>query len=269
MKANLDVLLCLTGMLCRQGLIYRAEWVFGVFRGYLFLWIQVAIWRALLEQGGLPSGSPVSLADMVTYLTAVSVLQTATYSSVARDMEDRLRTGDIVGDLLRPTPFPVLVVGRSLGQAAASLVQRAAPVLLLAHLTWGLKPPSTLTGAVIGLLAVILAVAMAYAIAYLLGILGFWVWTTQHFEWLIDGVIRILSGAAIPFWFFPSWLQAIAQVLPFHVLSYTPIALYLGRMAPSEVAVQVATGAGWTLALWAFAWSLWRRALRQIVYQGG
>ena len=122
----------------------------------------------------------VSAANMVTYLVVVRVVSTVAASTVSGEMESRLRTGDIADDLLRPTGFGLLVFGRSLGQMAASLLNQTLPVAILAQLFWGLQLPASFSGFLAACAAVAVAVLISYAIAYLLGILGFWVWTTEH-----------------------------------------------------------------------------------------
>lgn len=174
----------------RQGVTYRLEWLFGIFSGVLALWVQVAVWEVLLGRGGAAaSGSPVTAANMVTYLVAVSVVSTIVNGDVSQEMESRLRTGDIVGDLLRPAGFPLLVLGRSLGQTAAGLISRTAPVAIVAQLVWGLQLPASISGFLAAVGAVAVGVMISYAIAYLLGMLGFWVWSTEHFEWLFGALV--------------------------------------------------------------------------------
>ncbi len=254
----------------RQGVTYRLEWLFGIFSGVLALWVQVAVWEVLLGGGGAAAaGSPVTAANMVTYLVAVSVVSTIVNGDVSQEMESRLRTGDIVGDLLRPAGFPLMVLGRSLGQTAAGLLSRTAPVAIVAQLIWGLQLPASLSGFLAALGAVAVGVMISYAIAYLLGMLGFWVWSTEHFEWLFGALVQILSGAVVPFWFLPGWLQAIGSALPFHMLGYTPVALYLGKLSAGESARLIGIGCAWAAALWALAWLCWQRAITRLVIQGG
>jgi ABC-2 type transport system permease protein len=260
----------LASMMFRRGVTYRLEWLFGIFYGLLVLWVQVAVWRALLGSGvAAASASPVTAAQMVTYLVVARVVVAIVNGNVARDMEARLRSGDIVNDLLRPTGFPTLVLGRSLGQTAAGLLNRAIPVAILAHLIWGLQPPASLTALLACVCTVVVGTVISYAIAYLLGVLGFWVWTTEHFEWLVGALIQVLSGAAVPYWFLPDWLRAIAGALPFHMLGYTAVALYLGKLPPGEATQLVATGCLWAAGLWALAWFWWQRAVARLVIQGG
>lgn len=270
MATNARVLLRLARVIFRQGVTYRLEWLFGILSGFLALWIQVAVWKVLLGASGpAAAGSPVSAATMVTYLVVVSVVSTIVNCTVSGEMESRLRTGDIADDLLRPTGFGLLVLGRSLGQMAAGLLNRTLPVAILAQLAWGLQLPASFPAFLATCGAVVVAVLISYAIAYLLGILGFWVWTTEHFEWLLGAFVQVLSGAIIPFWFLPGWLQAVAGVLPFQMQGYTPVALYLGKLPAPAAARLIVVGCVWAVGLWALVAVCWQRAMARLVIQGG
>jgi ABC-type uncharacterized transport system permease subunit len=270
MAATIRTLTQLAAMMFRRGVTYRAEWLFGIFYGLLVVWIQVAVWRALLGQGGAAAaGSPVTAADMVTYLVLARVVAAIVRTGMARDMEGRLRTGDIVHDLLRPTGFPAMVLGRSLGQMAAGLLNQTLPVALLAHAIWGLQPPASPPALAAAVLTVVVAAVISYALAFLLGILGFWVWTTEHFEWLLGAVVAVLSGAAVPYWFLPDWLRVAGSALPFHMMGYTPVALYMGKLAAGEAAALLGVGCVWAVGLWALVLVVWQRAVARLVVQGG
>lgn len=270
-STGLRTMVCIGQMMLRRGLTYRIEWLFGVLQGLIYLWVQVAIWQALLGGQAATSadGTTVTASDMVTYVAIATVLRSLVRAGISWDMEGRLRNGDIVGDLVRPASFPFIVIGRSLGETAASLLQRTFPALVLAQLIWGLKPPASLEAALACVIATLIGVALAYALDYLLGILGFWVWSVQHFEWLLGTLIRVLSGAMIPYWFLPDWLRAIGQALPFHVMGYTPVGLYLGKVSPTETWLLFASALVWTVGLWVLAVFSWRRAIQRLVVQGG
>ena len=71
-------------MSVRRALTYRAEWLFGVLRQVAALWIQLAIWRALLANGVADTGAgTITLADMVTYLIVVNVVMAVVHQRLS------------------------------------------------------------------------------------------------------------------------------------------------------------------------------------------
>lgn len=272
MAINARTFLNIAAMIFRRGTAYRVEWIFGVFQSFLYLWVQIAVWQALLTHSNVTATGttgPVTMADMVTYLILVNLARTITREQVAYEMEGRLRTGDIVHDLLKPVGFPVVVMGRSLGQMCAGLLSRTLPSIVLAAAIWGIQAPVSVVAALGFVAAVAIGVAVNYALGYLFGILGFYTWSTEHFQWILNAFFDIVSGAVIPFWFLPGWVRAIGNVLPFHTLAYTPVAIYLGKVPASEAWALLGCGALWAAALWAVARWWWAKAVRRIVLQGG
>jgi ABC-2 type transport system permease protein len=79
----------------------------------------------------------------------------------------------------------------------------------------------------------------------------------------------VLSGAVIPFWFLPGWLQAVGGVLPFQMQGYTPVALYLGKLSAQDAARFIAVGCAWAVGLWLLVAVCWQRAMARLVIQGG
>ncbi len=261
----------MTGMLFRRTLTSRWVWLLGVLDGLIILGVQYALWRALLPLSrptppGLPSVTP---DVMVTYALLALTIGTLTRGRIARDIEDRLRKGEIVYDLLRPTGLPTIVMSRSFGSALADLVLQIVPVACIASFVWSLAAPASFGAVLLALLCALIGIVISYAIDFALGVLGFRVWTTEHFEWVVHMIRAVLSGAIVPFWFLSETVQGIASVLPFHMLGYTPIAIYLGRIEAGQAVFLILTGALWAVGLVLGAALMWRHAVRELTIQGG
>ena len=210
-------------MSVRRALTYRAEWLFGVLRQVAALWIQLAIWRALLANGVADTGAgTITLADMVTYLIVVNVVMAVVHQRLSYDVEARLRNGTIALDLLKPVGLAVIALGRSLGESSSAFVSRLLPALLVVALIWGIQLPASAAAAVGFVAAILVGACIAYALGFLLATLGFRVWSTEHFEWLLGLFVRVVSGAVIPFWFLPDWVKRVGELLPFHMMGFTP-----------------------------------------------
>jgi ABC-type uncharacterized transport system permease subunit len=82
-------------------------------------------------------------------------------------------------------------------------------------------------------------------------------------------VSQFLSGALLPLWFMSRPLRLVSQVLPFQAVTYTPTAIYLGRLTGTRVLSGVALEAGWVVVLWLATRLVWSRAVHRVVVQGG
>ena len=184
----------------RRGLAYRLNTLLRVVGTLAYLVIQVAIWRALLGHGavaGVTQQQMVSYAILSTCITAVRL-----NSTITRTVDERLNTGNIAIDLIKPLRYPLYLAADGLGSAAYQALFTTLPTLVIAGVAFGFQPPASGVAFLAFLASVALALALSFAIGYLIALCAFWVLTTFHFEWTINTLIKVFSGRFLPFWFF-------------------------------------------------------------------
>ena len=250
-----------------RSLAYRANVYLRVVGSLVTILIQVAIWRSLLGHGAVAG---VGLAEMVTYAILSTCVGMAMLSGqTLRTVDQRLRTGDIAVDLIKPVSYPLYLAADGLGSIAFQGLFTVLPTLGIAALFFGLQPPASGAHFLAFVVALLLATGISFAIGYLTALLAFWLLTAFVFEWSIGALVQVFGGAFLPLWFFPPWLAEIAAWLPFRYLYFVPVAVYLGRIPVAELAGTLALGIVWLAALLALAGWLWDRSTRRLVFQGG
>jgi ABC-type uncharacterized transport system permease subunit len=100
-------------------------------------------------------------------------------------------------------------------------------------------------------------------------ILAFWTFSAVGIIYARRAAVDLLAGSIIPLALFPDWLRAVALVLPFQSLAYTPISIYLGRISGAAICWGILTQLGWAAALAILTRLVWLRALRRLTIQGG
>ncbi|MCF3165776.1 ABC-2 family transporter protein [Streptomyces violaceoruber] len=227
----------------------------------LYYWL----WIALYASDGGDAAQICSYSAMAILLSRVR--WTARYYS-REAVPARIREGTIAYWFVRPLDPPQYYFLRGIGEAGLG-----ASVALLGYLVClavgVVQPPD---GVLVGL-ASLAAVALGQCILYYLGLLldltCFWLVTNDSVKHIYVFVQDLLSGALLPLWLFPGWLEALADVLPFKAAIYQPLALYVGR-APLESAVGLFTiQILWLGALAVLTRFLWRRASLRVMVQGG
>jgi viologen exporter family transport system permease protein len=68
---------------------------------------------------------------------------------------------------------------------------------------------------------------------------------------------------------FPGPVRIIADVLPFQATTYTPVAIYVGRVHGATALGALGVQALWIVLLIYSSWAMWQRALHRVVVQGG
>lgn len=224
------------------------------------------VWRAIYTGHRDPvAGADVQTAVgyVVLGLTIAGVLHTSPFWSI----ESRVREGLIGIDLLRPIGLLIQNLAVQAGYVIAALPMVAVG-LATGLLVGGLVPPAGV-GAALGFAAsLVLAFAVSQLTTLLMSLSSFWTFEVGGLTMAFYVVRTFLSGAVLPLWFMPHWLQVVAGVLPFQAAGYTPLAIYFGR-PPGGLAVALAVQALWIVVLGALCVLLWRRAGRRVVVQGG
>ena len=242
---------------------YRFEifvWLFGPLLQMVLL---ATVWNAVYS--GRSSVDGVSITVMTTYVTMSTIHGFITHDDMDEWVHERVDTGAIGMDLLRPIPF----VEQALWGSVAQLVMKLpmiAVTLPVGALLSGLAPPAA-PGTY--LLSALLAWLVNLCVYLVLSSFVFWTVQVGGVNFLYYVVSGFLSGALVPLWFMPDWLAAALSWLPFQATVYTPASIYVGQLSGSDAWQAIGVQALWLLPLGAGASLLWRKAIRRTVVQGG
>ena len=103
----------------------------------------------------------------------------------------------------------------------------------------------------------------------IMGMTAFWTKTDFHVSWIVGAFMTVFAGSAIPLWFFPAPLKAVADCLPFKYMIFEPLNIFLGKTTFEQAILVLIMQAGWTLVLFFAGRVIWRYARRVITIQGG
>lgn len=249
-----------------QSMAYRSEVWLRILANIVGIFIQVAIWTAIL---GNSAASGIHLKDMITYVVINTCISTVLLDGLFRAVDSKLRTGNIAGDLIRPISFPLSIASDQLGQALFRFLFTVIPTIIISVLFFGVEAPASSTDAFSFIVALIVAMAVSFAIGYLIALLAFWFLATLHFEWTLGGLITVFSGSILPLWFFsPRWAD-VAYALPFQYLGFVPAAVYMGKFSTEHLIFTLVEGLLWAMGLLSLTRLLWWRAMKRLIVQGG
>ncbi|UVI32775.1 ABC transporter permease [Paenibacillus spongiae] len=254
-----------------NGLQYRSAALAGIATQFFWGFIIIMVFEAFYGQ--LAGSAPISLKQLITYIW----LQQSFLAFIMlwfRDNElfQLITTGNIAYELCRPSDLYGFWYAKLLAQRLASAMLRSLPILIVAFFLpqpyrLSLPPdPSTLLLFVITL---ILGLFVLVSISMLIYISVF-VTMSPVGSLLMFGVIgEFFAGMVIPIPLMPTWLQQIANLLPFHLAADFPFRVYSGHIPKEEALTGIITQLIWLAALVGFGSIAMRRALRRVVVQGG
>ncbi|MGM0880158.1 MAG: ABC transporter permease [Bacillota bacterium] len=254
-----------------NGMQYRAAALAGMatqlFFGLIFIMVFVAFYSQSSGQ------APISLKDLVTYVWLQQIFL-AFIMLWFRDNEifQLITSGNIAYELCRPCSIYSFWYAKLLAQRLSSAVLRCFPILAVTFVLpepYRMSLPPSTSALVLFLVTLILGLLVIVAISMLIYISVFWTMSPTGSTLMISVAGEFLAGMIIPVPLMPIWLQKIAYVLPFRWTTDFPFRVYSGHIPQIEALWGILVQLLWLAVLIGIGqWSL-RRALRQVVVQGG
>lgn len=247
---------------------YRlANWT-GVAVNFFFLVVHAQVllgfFRARADAGGW------SADDAVLYFAASEslLMVVGIFPDWRLNLAERVRSGEIVTDLVRPVTLFWRDIAERYGTGAYYLLTRAPAVFACGWLVYGLLPPLRWELALFPL-SLALAMAVCQSMWFLASSAAFW---RDNASGELSAVLFIntfLGGVFVPIDFYPPLMRLATDVLPFRATLYTPVAILTGKLTGGALAFGIAHQAAWVVLLAMGAGLLESRGLRRIAIQGG
>ena len=248
---------------------YRFNALTGIVFDLIGIAVPLLVWNALFHANG---GMPVqgkTLSDLMTYTIIARAATLFVSTGLADDISDRVHSGSIILDFMKPQSPLMGFVGRSLGNSLYSVAFRGLPLLALALFVPGMQPPFSLYHFVFFLFALALGFVLDSLLQMIFGMVAFWQIDVGIIGWFTSVFYMLLSGSVVPLWFLPDWLKAVAGWLPFQAAYYLPVTLYMGHVPLAGVGAVFLTQLGWIAALLLLQRLIWRFCVRRVVIAGG
>lgn len=245
--------------------IYRSYMVLGIVSILIQLFLQRTIWSAVY--GSRETVNGISSETLLVYITISSLHLLAFDNGIAFEVGERIETGQIAMDMIRPFGFLKQMIALQVGSTIgfAPIIAIAIPAAMLIG---SLRVPTATN-----LLAYLAAFVLAYAVMtltwLLVGLGGFWLISISGLRATLSVISGLLSGAVVPLWFMPGWMRGIVEVLPFQAMAFLPASIFSGQVRGIDVIRPLVIQVVWIVLLVVAVQFVWQRAQRKLVIQGG
>jgi ABC-2 type transport system permease protein len=235
--------------------------VFGFLRCYVLLAVAAGA-------GGAAAGyQPAQLATYVWFGQGLlAVVMLGGWS----DLADRIRTGEIATDLLRPIHPVALYLATDLGRAGHAALFRFLPPVLVGLLLFDLYLPARAGSWPLFAASAGLGVVVCFGCRYLVNATAYWLLDIRGVSraWLVAA--SVLGGLYFPLRFLPDPVAAALYLgTPFPAIIQIPMDVLVERDPPAVQAGMVGVQAVWAGLVLAACREVQRRAERKLVIQGG
>ena len=251
----------------QQALAYRGTAIFTVL--ILFLWIGIlfSFWSSAYD--GRDDIAGYTHRDMRTYILLAYAINALVGWRVGRAMMSRIRTGEIVIDMIRPLNYRTTQLANAVGNGIVEGFVSFGIAVGLGLVFFDIRPPDSATAGTIFVASVMMGFVTKVLVIFLVTLLTFWTLQGVGLMWAQQAVIAILSGTLVPLALLPGWIRLIAEVLPLRGIVATPVAIYLGTSSGYGMLGLLALQAAWLALLWWVTDKAWIKAFRAVEIQGG
>jgi ABC-2 type transport system permease protein len=261
-------LAALAGAGFRRFATYRQATVAGAFTNTVFGFMRCYVLLSLADAAGRVAG--YDRAQLATFVFAGQGMIAVVNFWGAADLADRVRTGDITADLLRPLDLMVSYLAADLGRAAYALLTRFVAPVLVGMLVFDFYLPANPWTYPLFAVSMLLAVLVCSVCRYLVNLTAFWLLDIRGARQLWVVASGAGSGLSFPLPLLPDWLATGLWLLtPFPALMQAPLDVLVERGGTGHAGLLIAGQLGWLAVIVGVARLVQRRAFRRLVIQGG
>jgi ABC-2 type transport system permease protein len=247
---------------------YRQATVAAATTNSMFGFLRIYVLLSVTGATGLAAG--YGAEQLATYVWVGQGLIGVVMFWGWSDLSERVRSGDIVTDLLRPIHPVVSYLATDLGRATHAVASRFVPPVLLGAIFFDLYAPTRAATYPVFVLSTLLATVACFGCRYLVNATSYWLLDIRGVLIMWTFTSGILSGLYFPLRFLPDWLATTLWLAtPFPSILQTPLDVIVERDALPAQLGYVGLQAAWAVALLLACRAVQARAERRLVIQGG
>lgn len=237
-------------------------------RDFLLIYCTYALWSALFTHGmGYAGATRLQVLIYGVYGAVVTVF--VTREGCQTYIAQRIRTGTVDGDIVKPMNLHGYMLMRDLAQKFSKFVLFTLPTLVIFSLVVRLFFVPHLLNFGMFLVSALLAYGVLFSINFLFGMLCFYTLSIENISFCYTAVISFLAGQMVPLWLFPDWAQRIVNILPFRYIFDVPMSIYIGRLSRSQALETLGIQLFWVVTLTILCRLVWHGIRKNVISQGG
>jgi ABC-2 type transport system permease protein len=262
------VLAALAGAEFRRYLTYRQATLAGAFTNTVFGFMRCYILLSVASVTGQMAG--YAPGQLVTFVWVGQGLLAVVNNWGQPELPERVRTGQVVSDLLRPVDLMAGFLAAETGRAAHAMVTRFVVPVATGLIFFDFYLPEHAVTYVLFLVSTLLGVLVCAACRYLVSLTSFWLLDIRGAQMLWVVASGAGSGLYFPLPVLPDWLLVTVWVAtPFPSLLQAPLDVLVERGGTGHGLLLMAAQVAWLAVTVGLGRVVQRRALRRLVVQGG
>ena len=251
----------------RRWTAYRAATVSGIVTNSFFGAVRALIFIALYHARGEIAG--YDLTDAITFVALGQGILMVIYLWGWWEVADTIKTGGVVTDLSRPYDYYAYWLARDMGRAVYHLIARGITSFVVIALIFGARFPASFGQWLLFALSLSIGTVTSFAFRFIVNISAFWLLDVRGVGGAASIAASLFSGFEVPLVYFPGWLRAISDILPFRGMMQTPADIFLNHLTGAGAFGALAVQLLWAATLILAGRVMIVAATRKVVVQGG
>lgn len=248
-------------------LAYRVNYYSGIIIYAINIGAYYYLWKAIY--GSQETLQGFTLAQMTTYVAVSWMARAFYFNNLDREIANDIRDGSIAMQLIRPYSYLLVKMMQGFGEGLFRMLLFMVPGMVIVCLIFPVTLPSDPATWGVYLVMLLFSFLINSQINILTGLFAFFVENNEGMMRMKRVLVDLFSGVLIPVAFFPGWMEAVMQWLPFQAITYLPSAVFTGRTPLSEAFGLMGLQALWFVLLLVPIWFTWRAARKRLFVQGG
>ncbi len=222
----------------------------------------VTVLTAYVYWGNGRSLDQHAILTYIVYMPFVAVFLNVGFCTIY--VSEWVRTGELSNYLVKPVSLQKYILTLTLAGKASNFLQTIVPtiaIVMLLVIGTQIQLPRLANIATFVLL-VPLVFMLSFMLDLALSYVAFWltdVWSLGHFK---NFMLGFLGGSLLPLDIYPTWMQTIAQLLPFQYIFYIPIKVLMGK--PTQpLLLTLGILCGWIVVLYVIVQLLYAKGKRR------
>lgn len=253
------------------GMQYRMASLSAITTQVVWGLMECLAWRALQDSNA--AAFPMEFDAIVSYmwLKEAFLVLFSTWNQDG-DIVDQIVNGGIAYELCRPVSLYRMWFMRIAGGRLAVTALKCVPVLVIAFCLpepFRMNLPASPEAFIMFLVTMVLGMGVTISFCLLVYVLTFFTISPYGWRTLLTATLELLTGHILPIPFIPEPFRTVIELLPFAGMSNVPFRVYSGDLAGGEMWTAIGLQVFWICVLILGGSLISRRAIHQVVVQGG
>jgi ABC-2 type transport system permease protein len=237
-----------------ERLVYRGDFALGTLMRFLPVITQIFLWYAVFDSIGNAEGEDAAqiggfgFREIVAYYLLTMIARAfSSMPGLASGIATQIRDGEIKRYLIQPIDLIGFLLLTRVAHKLAYYVVAIAPFALVFFLcrnyfAAGWPPPEVLVAFVSSL---VMGFLIGFFLEAAIGMIGFWFLEVSSLLFVYMLFSFFLSGHMFPLTLLPDGIETFVNLLPLKYLAYFPAAIFLGKIPPEDLPLELAIEAAW------------------------